>query len=69
MSIPKYCILFHFLHEVMCSFPGDNDIQYDLNTESGSELSINQEIKPLIVTIGVLQTQRNYQELCHAWQA
>ena len=61
--IPSNNILFQFLHEVMCSFPDDNDSQYDPNAESGSELSINKEIKPLIVKIVVLQTQRNYQEL------
>jgi len=43
----------------MCSFPDDNDSQYDPNAESGSELSINKEIKPLIVIIVVLQTQCN----------
>ena len=60
---PGHYILFRFPQKVMCSFPDDNDSQYDPNSESGSELSINKEIKPLIVTIGVLQTQRNYQEL------
>ena len=47
----------------MCSFPDDNDSQFDPDAESGSELSIIKEIKPLIVKIVVLQTQRNYQEL------